>query len=483
MKIEKYNPEQSEKGSRFEPLSLENREKSKEESCEQKDVFFEANEDLDFIPFSPAHIFYESSSGKYFVDVGRNYRAYGRRAPVVRGVAEYLENNESDNDGEVEKFMDRANEIVASIEVKQAVDWAGGIAGYKKGIVLFEEFTALITSEPKLIKPKKDTFPVISGILFEGLGEGIQRDVFLGWLSVALKAVIAGKHQPGQLLCLAGQANTGKSLYSKIVSCVLGGRVGDPHAAWTSSIVWNDELVKAELLVIDDSVASTDPRARRALAARFKEAIYASNVQLRKRNVSSLCVRPVWRVMICCNENSEALQIIPPIDEDLSDKVSLLRVGKITPVEDTSTPEGRERFWALIEKELPAFVDHLLNFKIPDELKDSRAGVCAYRDSDLENAVVELSPEKCLEEMLVCMLSRGYLDIDPGESRKFTAIELQGLLTEVGSPVSEQARKLLLGWSSACGVYLGKLAKLRPNMVAKAGLTQGTQKWKITRVC
>ena len=416
------------------------------------------------------------------MDVGRNYRAYGRRTPVVRGVADYLENTESENDCEVEKVRERAAEIVSGIEVNQAVDWAGGIAGYKKGLIHFDEFTALITSEPKLILPKKGAFPVISRILYEGLGEGIQRDVFLGWLSVALKAVIAGKHQPGQLLCLAGQVNTGKSLYSKIVASVLGGRVGDPHAAWTNSIVWNDELVKAELLVIDDSVASTDPRARRALAARFKEAIYSGNVQLRKRNVSSLCVRPVWRVMICCNENSEALQIIPPIDEDLSDKVSLLRVGKISPPVDTSTPEGRDRFWSLIENELPAFVEHLLNFKIPDELKDSRAGVTAYRNPNLERAVVELSPEKCLEEMLICMLSGGYMDMNPGESRKFTSTELQGMLTELGSPVSAQARKLLGNWSAACGVNLGKLAKLRPEMVEKVGMTQGIQKWKITRV-
>ncbi|NBN93136.1 MAG: hypothetical protein EBV35_04825, partial [Betaproteobacteria bacterium] len=60
--------------------------------------------------------------------------------------------------------------------------------------------------------------------------------------------------------------------------------------------------------------------------------------------------------MVCCNDTPEALNIIPPLDSDLSDKVILLHVAKIKPHVDTSTPEGRRQYQKMLETELPAFV-------------------------------------------------------------------------------------------------------------------------------
>jgi hypothetical protein len=429
--------------------------------------------------FAPKDIFYESAPGKYHVDLGTHYRTYKAKGPIVRGVTARFVAEAKDEKDE-KKAPSAAATAVNSLEIEQACDWAGGIAGYKKGLKDMNGFTALITEQALMITPKSGSCPVIEEILEQSLGKKIQLSILKGWLSIALKAVIAGKHQPGQLFCLAGGANVGKSLLCKVISSVLGGRVGDPYTAWTGSMLWNDDLIRAELLVIDDSVSSTDPRARRALAARFKEAIYANNVQMRKRNCTSMCFRPVWRAVICCNDNPEALQIIPGIDEDLSDKVTILRVEKISPRVDTSTPDGREQFWKLIEAELPAFVAYLLDFQIPDQLKDSRAGIIAYRDPTLEEAVLELSPEKRLEEMLARMMDSGHL-MDPGESVIYTATDLQGRMVDRDSPVSDQARGLFSRWPAACGVYLGKLSARRPELVKKAGKRNGIQQWKITR--
>jgi hypothetical protein len=479
MKIEPYTPKKSEHASLEETVVPA--------ACQSpgsgSSIFDDSLSEGSNLPaFSPSTIFYESATSKYYIDVGTHFRIYSQKTPVVRGVASLLMAEDvPETKDERDELMARAAGMVGDIEIKQAVDWAGGIAGHKKGLTRFDNFTALITDEPKLISPRKGLFPVIEDILSQGLGDGIQMTTWLGWLSTALKAVIAGKHQPGQLMALAGKKNTGKTLLCKVAARILGGRVGDPYAAWTNSIVWNDDLIRAELLVIDDSVSSTDPRARRALAARFKEAIYSAQVQLRKRHSSSLCVRPVWRVIICCNDNPEALQIIPPIDEDLSDKITLLRVNKIKLPVDTSSPDGRERLWGLIEDELPAFVAHLLEFKIRDELKDSRAGIMAYRDKDLEKAVLELSPEKRLEEMLIRMFDTGHFNLGPGESDTFTASDLQSRMTDRDSTVCSQARNLFGTWSAACGVYLGKLSKHRPDMVEQWGKSQNIQKWKITR--
>jgi len=427
------------------------------------------------IVFDPDQVFYEAPSSKFYVGVGGSFRVYSRRTPVVNGVADHLRANEDDGNHAVQLAKRRVNEI----EISQAVDWAGSLAGHKPGIINLRGSTLLVTDGPQLVEPVAGEFPVIGRILDEALGDGLPRQVFEAWLSIGLKAVRAGRHSPGQMMCLAGLVNTGKSLLAKLCCAVLGGRMSNPHSAWTGALVWNDDIVGSELLVIDDCESSTDIRSRRELAARFKEAIYSSEVQLRKRYASSMSVRPVWRVMVCCNDNPEALQIIPPIDDDLADKVILLRVNRITPPVDTSTQEGKQKFWSLIESELPALTDHLLRLEVPEALKDSRAGVIAYRDPDLEEAVIELSPERVLEELLVRMFSAGHLDAHPGESVEVSASELQEKMTDRDSPVVGQARTLFGRWSSACGVYLGKLARQRPELVRKSGTVNGIQKWEL----
>ncbi len=426
--------------------------------------------------FYPVNIVYSASQGHYYIDRGSYYRVYNKKTPVLNGIRNYFESI-----GEKDNARGLARDSIEKIETDQAVDWAGSIAGYNKGRMKFDGFEALITREAKLIEPVEGSFPVISKILNDALGDGNPFMVFIAWLSIALKAIINSSHQPGQLLVLAGQANTGKSLLCKLISSVMGSRTADPYTAWNGTLPWNDDLIAAELLVIDDSVSSTDPRARRNLGSRFKEAIYSNEVQLRKRQTTNISIRPAWRCLICCNDNPDALQIIPPIDDDLLDKVSILRVSKITPPVDTSTTEGRAEFWALIEDELPAFVNYLLSFKTPDHLKDSRAGVIAFRDKALEQAVLDISPENRFLEMLLRIFDTNYFCLKPGEHIKLTATELESQMTDQESPVQGPARNLLQKWSGACGTYLSKLASSKPHLIKKLGKNSGVQKWQITR--
>jgi len=128
---------------------------------------------------------------------------------------------------------------------------------------------------------------------------------------------------------LAGPAGAGKSLIAHITRQALGGRSANPMTAWTGRLPWNDNLIAAELLLIDDSVASTDPRARKAFGAYFKEAIHAGNVTINTRRKTSFDLRPVWHVMVCCNETPENLSVIPPLEDGIEDKIILLKVAPI----------------------------------------------------------------------------------------------------------------------------------------------------------
>ena len=430
--------------------------------------------------FDPAQVFYEAPTSKYHVRVGNHYRVYSRRSPVLNGIKRYYErNNAAGQNADGRESPRLAEERLDEIELTSAVDWAGSIAGHGPGILRLRGSTLLVTEGPQLIIPRPGRFPVIQALLDQVFGTGIQQQVFIAWIAIGLRAVVAARHHPGPLMCLAGIMNSGKSLLAKIVQTVLGGRMANPQTAWSGALLWNDDMIGAELLLMDDCEDSIDIRARRALGAKFKEAIYSNEIQMRKRNTSSTSLRPAWRAMLCCNDNPDALRIIPPIDEDLDDKVILLRTSRYTPPVDASSTEGKAELWAMIVTELPAFVDFLMNFVIPEDLRDSRAGVTAYRDPDLQSAVNALSPERILAELLMVMLDGGFLAIPQAGRISLTAAQLQNRMEDPGSPVRSQAHRLFGSYIPACGIYLSKLARLRPCLVQTGTVIRGIQHYSI----
>lgn len=403
--------------------------------------------------FPPAAVYYDGPGGFYLVDTGRAFFRWSRKTPIVNGVARWRMRS-GDHADLAHKV---AKQDVADRELDGAVQWSGAIAGHRRGVQRDHDgLPILITSEASLPEPTGGPTPIISRIIRQAFPEADPFAVFVGWLAARFRAVREGIHTPAPMLVLAGDVNTGKSLLAWIVGQTLGGRIASPHAAWSGGMLWNDDLVGCELLLVDDAVGSTDIRSRRNFGAAFKEAMYGPIVQLRKRHASSISVRPVWSVMVCCNSTPEALQIIPPLDADLSDKVALLRAAPIVPPVDTSTPNGRAELQRIIRGELPALAARLLSYTVPDHLRDSRSGILAWRDPELAEAVEATSPARRLEDLLAAALvNRGIWHDLPAV---LTAAEIEARMTEHGSPVREQARSLF-HWHGACGAALARLAR------------------------
>lgn len=403
--------------------------------------------------FPPSAVYYDAPAGTYLVDTGRAYFRWSRKDPVINGVARHRVIN-----GE---YIDLAKKIakddVANRELDGAVQWTGAIAGHKRGIQFDHGgMPILITSEANLADPSPGLMPTIGSIIRQAFPDPDPFAVFVGWLALRFRAVRSGVHTAAPMLVLAGEVNTGKSLLAWIVGQTLGGRLASPHAAWSGGMLWNDDLVGCELLLIDDAVASTDPRSRRNFGAAFKEAVYGPIVQLRKRHSSSVAVRPVWSVMVCCNSNPESLQIIPPLDTDLADKIIMLRASTITPSMDTSTPEGKAELQRMIRAELPAFVAFLSSFTVPDHLRDSRSGIMAWRDPELADALDSTSASRRLEDLIaVAVTNRGIWHDLPAT---LSSSEVETRLTDQGSPVRDQARALF-HWHGACGSAIAQLAR------------------------
>lgn len=432
--------------------------------------------DADKLTFDPERVFYATETGSYLVDVGSHFRAYQRKTPVIAGIKRYLRaTGHSEND-----LKDLSAYHLENIELDRACDWTGGLAGHRRGIMQREGRRFLIIDEPDMIEPRAGNWPLIGNILNQAFPEVDSRSVFLGWLKGGVDAICKQTHQPAPMLVLAGEANAGKSLLAHISKIILGGRAGSPMTAWTGRLPWNDDILRTELLLIDDSVSSTDPRARKAFGSNFKESIYAGDVNINTRRKSSLSLRPVWRVMVCCNETPENLSVIPPLEDGIEDKIILLKVSRIKTPMPAATVDEKLAFAAAIRAEMPAFIHHLGGFMILEHLSDSRSGVTAWKDQTLLDAVMEISPEKRLENLIALALQKGFFSLNPGESKWMPAAEVQSILENRDSPTSSQAQTLLK-FHATCGRCLSHLAQHRSPFVTSTRTSQNTGQYLIHR--
>jgi hypothetical protein len=425
--------------------------------------------------FDPERVFYSSGDGKFFVDKVSHYREYSRKDPIKSGITRHLKVQGVPTDVQralVQKHID-------DIEIDRAVDWVGSLAGYSRGLCEFQGKLALIKDGPTIFESRRGECPMITSIIEQGFPNKEARTVFLRWGADGVRAVKAGIHHPAPMVVLAGPPNAGKSLLALIMKIALGGRSSDPMTAWSGKLPWNDDLAGSEFLLIDDSEASSDIRARKALGGHFKKSIYAGDVKLNTRNKSSMSVRPVWRVMICCNETPENLSVIPPLEEGIEDKIILLKVSEIETPMPASSPDERKRFETALVKEMPYFMRMLEDLKIPPKLSDSRSGVTAWKDPELLEALHGISPEAKLESLIGLAMEHG--GIFAWEREKWmTATEVEKVLKVNGSSVWKQANELL-SYHSHCGRYLSALVKKKSDYVQGSKKVGGSTQYLLTQ--
>ena len=376
----------------------------------------------------------------------------------------------------------RHSELISEVEtalndyqLESAVAFAGPLSGCRKGIITECGQRILITTSFRLIEPRSGEFPLIARILEQLFCDHVadQRPYVQGWLKVAMESQRAGARRPGQALVMAGPRNCGKSLFQNLFTEMLGGRAAKPYRYMSGRTPFNADLFAAEHLIIEDEYGSTDLRTRREFGARIKD-ITVNDVQsCHAKNRQAISLRPFWRLSISLNDEPENLMVLPPVDESLSDKLMLLKAHHAQMPMPTETVEKRTAFWAALTAELPAFIDHLLRWKIPAALKCQRFGVTTFHHPHLLNAIDVISPEIRLLSLIDAVV---FADSGPADGPKvMTAEELESKLTN--SKMDLQSRKLL-NWDNSCGTYLGRLAAKRPERVERNKNSQ-RREWMI----
>ena len=362
----------------------------------------------------------------------------------------YLKRTERDANSE-------ADDCLMRIQGRQNVAYVGSLAGFDAGVHTMPGSLVLVTSSPKFITAKAGEWPVLKK-LFENMfvdGELDQRPYFYGWIKTAMASFNARKWRASQLLAMAGEAGSGKSLTQNLLTELFGGRSAKPYRVMTGGTTFNADLFAGEHLVLEDESESVDIRSRRHFAANIKSLLASWSQSCHGKHRDALTLQPIWRMSISLNDDPERLMVLPPLDGDVRDKIIALKIAKKPMPMPTDTPELAELFWRKMVSELPAFLAFLECWTIPAEIADARYGVRAYQNPEIVEKLNELNPEDRLLELIDLQLFSNKLRREPWTG---TAAELEGRLTGDGAKCEREAGRLL-GWSSACGMYLGRLAK------------------------
>jgi hypothetical protein len=379
------------------------------------------------------------------------------------------------------ELLSEIDTLLYTIQTTKDVDYVGPLAGHKAGLCTIQATRALVTTSPVFIEPEQGDWLTIKTLLINLLGMH-QLGFLLSWLKVAITALRKGERREGQVLVIAGCAGAGKSVLQNLITRLLGGRSAKPYQFMTDKTQFNSDLFHAEHLMIEDEAASFKLLERRALGASLKAFVANEFQRCHPKNRVAVTLMPLWRVSITLNDEAESLMVLPPMDENLLDKIILLRAAKMPMPMPTDTLDQLNAFKAVLTAELPRFIYAILNeWQIPEELRCGRYGVIHYHNPELMQMMDALAPETKLLELIDAEIfgtGKGQsLLPDSREGWEGKASDLEAKLSGESSGVKFESRKLLV-YTNACGSLLGRL-KLVHTARISSRVSRGATIWEI----
>jgi len=368
------------------------------------------------------------------------------------------------------------------------VDYVGRLAGWKQGFY-DQGMRFLCTHSPALPVPEAGDWPTLKRIFAAVLGgvdlpEGDdsividQSDFFFAWWRHGLESLRDSRPTSGLAMCLAGDAGSGKTLLKELVKTSFGGREVYAYAHFIGRDNFNGEMIEAELLTIDDETADTSMKARLHFGAEIKKVVANSAMRFRGMMREATTLTTFKRLFICVNREPDRLMVVPPLDDDIKGKLSLLLAynsNLFNRIERNSTEEKKD-LGECLEKELPHFMYWLLNEFEPGEELHGRFGCRELHHPELLKELFTLSPEQTLLQQIDRTLV-GYFECAVNDYWEGSAQALLNLLSAEDSPLSSKEVKLL-PQETWVGRRLKKLAEHDPGRIIFKK-TSGGNLWRI----
>jgi hypothetical protein len=362
--------------------------------------------------------------------------------------------------------------FMLDLQLYSALEYAGNIAGFDAGLHEINGTRFLSMRSPVTPAAKSGKFATLQAVLNSVFPDEENQRRFKAWLYYAWSYLESRQWAPLPVLALAGPPNSGKSLLVDLITYALGGtEPGQAIRYMTGETGFNADLAGSHVLVVDDEISSKDMRSRLATGARIKSLAVTNRHRIEPKGYDAVLLHPHWRAVFACNDEPESLQVLPPIDDGLKDKILLLHCEKGKMPMPSATPAQRADFMDQLKADIPGLLHDIMFSVWKDHYGDTRQKVTGWQDADLLEILQSLDPASQLLDLIDVMKP---WELISGKW-KGPASELESLLMDH----DQRKTKQILYYPKACGSYLSRLAKSHPDRVSK-GEVQRKYEWIIT---
>ena len=374
-----------------------------------------------------------NAAGEWVPMVERSFR----RFLVSQGVRGY---KIVEPDAGIREVLSPVDQVLQEVELNRRVAFAGPLAGYPAGLHHMGGERALVTRSPRLVEPERGDWAVVGELLENLLSsaeDGVDQTVyFFGWLRQAMECLRRGWWNVGGLcLAIAGERECGKSLLVQLIRLCFGGRQAMAYEWLVGRDMFNDDVLESPLLVVDDVTADTSFKGRKHFADMIKGVVAVSGCRFRGLGKRPMTLYPFHRLVICMNLEADCIKVLPVMDDQIWDKLMLLRAYRRPMPMPVSTDVEKRAFWERLVAELPAFLWWLeREWEAPEELK-GRFGVRHFHHSEILEKLDEHSPHMRLMEFLERALFPMY------EEWRGTASDLRAELQGEDSRLSQDEKQ------------------------------------------
>jgi hypothetical protein len=252
------------------------------------------------------------------------------------------------------------------------------------GIIRVDGKRFLNISQIKVVEPAEnknlrwgENFPWMANFLDNFFDPADSKEFFLAWLKWYYCNALVRRPRSGQAVFIAGNAGTGKTLLSTAIIAPMVGGHQDASEFLVEGEDFNDYILEAPLLTLDDCVATATKAGQSRYSATIKRLIANRHFVYKKKFEKSGQVSWQGRIMVTMNLDPESLRLLPSVEMSNLDKVSFFRVK-----------DGYRDFSgdlsATVARELPYFCKWLCEWEVPAQCAgDDRFGVEAYHEPSL----------------------------------------------------------------------------------------------------
>jgi hypothetical protein len=264
---------------------------------------------------------------------------------------------------------------------KHLVRFCGAVGGYPTGHYTMNGSQVLVTSSPTILAATYGDDYMMRDYIDRLLGKRAFH--FHAWIKLGREALLSKDRnfRNSQTMVIAGDIDHGKSFLAKMVKFMFGGRQADPSQVLRGETTFNAHLFGAELLLWDDAGGKDDYATRRKSSDSLKQWVGNDEHECHPKGKTPFMLAPFWRILITVNDDRENLQVLPPIDRGIEDKIIILKtIGNAIDVSTVANDEHGTYRRKLIAS-IPDYLGWLeREFVIPPEQHHQRFGVKAWQD-------------------------------------------------------------------------------------------------------